>query len=282
MTWASKSLGTAVSHTGVFLKKQLWIWPVIATVLLSILGFMVQRSIASTMKANLRSQLQTLLTVETEMLENWIHMNTANAAALANSQPVRESVYDLLDAPKSAEADTPGIDLDEIRRTLHKQLSPTLTSHRYNGYIVADKSRRIVAAAREELIGREALPEYEALLKRALAGETTIGPPFASLVMLKDETDRARTGVPTMFVVAPVRDASFEIVGALGLRIRPELEFTRILQLGRFGDSGETYAFDKTGLMVSNSRFDDELILTGILPDRDDSRSILNVQVRDR
>ena len=36
MTWASKSLGTAVSHTGVFLKKQLWLWPVIATVLLSI------------------------------------------------------------------------------------------------------------------------------------------------------------------------------------------------------------------------------------------------------
>jgi len=281
MTWASQSLGTAVSHTGVFLKKQLWIWPVIATVLLSILGFMVQRSIAATMKANLRSQLQTLLTVETEMLENWIQMNTANAAALANSQPVRESVYDLLDAPKPAEADTPGIDLAEIRRTLQKQLSPTLTSHRYNGYIVADKSRRIVASAAEELIGREALPEYEALLTRALAGETTIGPPFASLVMLKDETDRARTGVPTMFVVAPVRDASFEIVGALGLRIRPELEFTRILQLGRFGDSGETYAFDKTGLMVSNSRFDDELILTGILADRDDSRSILNVQVRD-
>lgn len=33
--------------------------------------------------------------------------------------------------------------------------------------------------------------------------------------------------------------------------------------------------------MVSNSRFDDDLILLGLLPDQEDSRSILNIQVRD-
>ena len=281
MAWASKSVATAVLRSGLFLKRQLWVWPVIATVLLSVLAFMVQRSIAATMKENLQSQLQTLLAVETEMLQNWIRMNTANAAALANSQTIRESVYDLLDAADPAEADKPRKDLGEIRRMLEKQLRPILVSHSYAGYNVFDKSQRIVAATTEELIGREAIPEFAGVLTRALRGETTIGPPFGSVVMLKDETGRLRSGVPTMFVCAPVRDASFEIVAVLALRIRPELEFTRILQLGRFGESGETYAFDKTGLMVSNSRFDEELILTGILPDRDDARSILNVQLRD-
>ena len=43
----------------------------------------------------------------------------------------------------------------------------------------------------------------------------------------------------------PVRDDSFQVVAALGFRIRPEQEFTRIVQLGRMGYSGETYAFDK-------------------------------------
>ena len=60
-----------------------------------------------------------------------------------------------------------------------------------------------------------------------------------------------RTGVPTMFVAAPIRDDSFQVVGVLGLRIDPEKEFSRIMSLGRFGESGETYAFDKTGRMVS-------------------------------
>ena len=65
------------------------------------------------------------------------------------------------------------------------------------------------------------------------------------------------------------------------MRIRPEQEFTKILQLGRIGQSGETYAIDKSGLMVSNSRFDEDLILLGLLPDTEDAASILNVSVRD-
>jgi serine/threonine protein kinase len=164
---------------------------------------------------------------------------------------------------------------------LNKQVAPTLSSHDYAGFLIADKSRRILASSTEELIGRQAIPEYEAILKRGLQGETSVCPPFGSVLAMKDESGKLRTGVPTMFVSAPIRDASFEIVAVLALRIRPELEFTRILQLGQFGESGETYAFDKAGVMVSGSRFDNSLILTGVLPDQENARSILNVQLRD-
>ena len=281
MTWASKSLGTAVSRTGVFLRKQIWAWPVIATVLLAVIGFIVHRSIASTMKANLRSQLQTLLSVETEMLQNWIQANSANASALANSQAVRENVYSLIDDLEPDESGKARGNPSETRRTLNKLLSSTLSSHGYAGFFIADKAQRIIASSAEELLGKQDIPEYEPIIKRGLQGETSICPPFGSIISLKDEAGRSRTGVPSMFVSAPIRDASFEIVAILALRIRPEVEFTRILQLGQFGESGETYAFDKSGLMVSGSRFDEELILAGVLPDREDSRSILNVQLRD-
>jgi serine/threonine protein kinase len=271
-----------VSRTGIFLKKQVWAWPVIATVLLAVIGFIVHGSIEATMKANLRSQLETLLTVETEMVENWVKTNVANASAVANSQAIRESFYELLeghDAP--AEKAAAPVNVVEVRRKLSKQLSPTLSSHDYAGFLLVDKAQRVLAASSEELLGRQRIPEYESFLKRALQGEASICAPFGSVIAMKDETGRLRTGVPTMFVTAPIRDASFEIVGAIALRIRPEREFTRILQLGKFGESGETYAFNKDGLMVSNSRFDDELMLIGILPDRAGEQSILNVQVRD-
>jgi tRNA A-37 threonylcarbamoyl transferase component Bud32 len=84
-----------------------------------------------------------------------------------------------------------------------------------------------------------------------------------------------------MFVAAPVLDANLQVIAALALRIRPERDFTQILQLGRMGESGETYAIDKTGLMVSSSRFDEDLILQGLLPDLDDAHSILTISVRD-
>ncbi len=69
-------------------------------------------------------------------------------------------------------------------------------------------------------------------------------------------------------------------MAVLALRIRPEKEFTAILQLGRIGETGETYAINKDGLMVSNSRFDQGLILLGLLPDDENPASILRIQVR--
>lgn len=281
MTWTSKSLGTAVSRTGVFLRKQIWIWPIVATVLLGTIGILVSGAISSTMRTNMQSQLESLLSVESEMLLNWIRTNMANATATANNQAIRDSVQQLLAHQENVSNDVHPTEVVELRRQLQKQLGPTLSSHDYAGYIIADKARRIIAAASDELIGREAIPEYETVFQKALRGETSMTSPFGSLVVIKDETGRLSSGVPTMLVCAPIRDTDFEVVGVLALRIRPELEFTRILQLGQFGRSGETYAFDKSGLMTSNSRFDEDLILCGILPDRDGAQSILNVQLRD-
>jgi hypothetical protein len=121
---------------------------------------------------------------------------------------------------------------------------------------------------------------FDRFLSRAL-DDTGVSPPFASVVMLKSKSGRRKTGLPTMYVSVPIRDDSFQVVGALALQMRPEQEFTNILRYGRVGESGETYAVDSDGRLVSNSRFDEDLILLGLLPDEDDSRSILNVLVRD-
>src|SRR4029077_1235600 len=79
ITWASKSVGRSLSRTGVFLRRQIWIWPIVATVLLAVLAFGVRRAIESTMKSNLHSQLQTLLNVETAMVQDWSRVQIANA-----------------------------------------------------------------------------------------------------------------------------------------------------------------------------------------------------------
>jgi predicted Ser/Thr protein kinase len=281
ITWASKSIGRTVSRTGVFLKRQIWVWPIVATVLLAVLAFGVRRAIEATMKNNLRSQLQTLLSVEAAMLENWARVQSSNATTLANDPQVRESIYQLLAQNEPGQAPAAAKDAAQIQQQLRKRLTPSMSSQGYVGYLVADKTRRIAASSNEDLIGRSGIAEYEGFISRALDGETVVCPPFASVVAMKDEAGRIRTGVPTMFVCAPVRDPNFQVVAALGLRIAPENEFTRIMQLGRIGESGETYAFDKAGLLVSNSRFDEGMILLGLLPDQPNSHSIVNLQLRD-
>jgi serine/threonine protein kinase len=288
ITFGATSVGRTISHTGLFFKKQLWIWPIIAIVLLAIVGLGIGVAIRRTMKASLRSQLQTLLGVERSMVETWLKVQEQNAESLANDQQIREIVAQLLAASQPTVGDAidpvtpakPSPSRAALAARLAHELGPGMSSHDFITFFVADKQQRILASTHPEHIG-QVVPQHEAFLTRALSGQPAVCPPFPSTVALEDEFGRQRTGVPTMYVAAPIRDANFQVVAALALRIRPEKEFTRILQLGRVGNSGETFAIDKKGMFVTNSRFDDELVLLGLLPDTEDSHSIVQLTARD-
>src|SRR5262245_48419414 len=100
---------------------------------------------------------------------------------------------------------------------------------------------------------------------------------------MRDSDGQMRAGQPTMFALAVQRDLTGDVVGILGLRIRPEEDFVRILQIARPGKTGETYAFDQSGLMLSESRFTNELVQMGLIPDQGAGavRSQLTLMIRD-
>jgi PAS domain S-box-containing protein len=85
-----------------------------------------------------------------------------------------------------------------------------------------------------------------------------------------------------MFISAPVRDDSGDVVAVLAFRLRPEIEFSRIMESGRTGESGETYAFNESKFLISNSRFDDQLRDIGILSEDPDQMSMLTVKLIER
>lgn len=281
MTWASHTATESIARAGLFFKRQLWVWPIVAILVLSVIGFVVKRSIESTIRGNLQSGLHTLISVEVAMLENFCRVNRSNADSLANDLQVRELVYELLGQTDVQVADESAATDSDAHRRIEREMAAVMSSHDYSGYFVADKSKTILAASSAAIVGERDIVEYDRFLTRVLEGETVVSPPFPSVVMMKSESGKSRMGQPTMYVCAPLRDASFQVIGALALQIRPDREFTRILQLGRVGESGETYAFNSDGVMVSNSRFDDDLVLLGLIADQEHARSILTVAVRD-
>jgi hypothetical protein len=90
----------------------------------------------------------------------------------------------------------------------------------------------------------------------------------------------ARRGDRTLMqVAAPIR-AGANVVGALALVINPDHEFTKIISVAQPGQSGETYAFDQHGLLISRSRFDEQLKTLGLL-DKTNTSSALNFRLHD-
>jgi serine/threonine protein kinase len=120
-------------------------------------------------------------------------------------------------------------------------------------------------------------PGETSLVKQAQSAP----PPFDRRPHPPPDGFRGNRDLTLMQVAAPVRDEEGAVRGALGLVINPDAEFTRILSVARSGNSGETYAFDQRGLMISRSRFDEQLKKLGLIEDRSGASSALSLRLSD-
>jgi len=114
------------------------------------------------------------------------------------------------------------------------------------------------------------------LLPRVFRGEALFVPSITSDVPLSDSSSSPEA---TMFFAAPIQTADGEVIAALTLRIDPGGEFSQVLQFSRVGDSGDSYAFNRQGQLMSASRFHRHLQDAGLIGT--DESEILRVEIRD-
>src|SRR5262249_23705783 len=140
-----------------------------------------------------------------------------------------------------------------------ERLLPRLKQTHHIGYFLVADDGVVLAADLDAPVGTPLAGYRKEMFDKVIAGKTLVSKPYRSTLMLRDSKGEPRANLPIMFVGTPLRDETGKTIAALGLRIRPEEAFTKILQTAKFGKSGETYAFDEAGLLLSQSRFDDEL-----------------------
>jgi hypothetical protein len=278
---ASGSVGSALARSRVFLRSQYWIWPLVAAVILVFVGVFVRRQMEGAMKTQIVGNLKTILHANVEALRAWATTVQSRAGAVAEDARVRELIAGLVQRT-AQQGTSPAARLAAPRLApLRTLLQPELDRYGFNGYVVITPDMVVVASGREQLIGMQSPSGYEEHLRPCLQGQAIVTPPFPSTAVLEDGQGTFRAGVPTMFAAAPIRSADGKVIAVLALRIPPDKDFTRILATARAGESGETYAFGRKGLMLSDSRFDDELKRLGLIPDTPEAQSVLTLELRD-
>jgi eukaryotic-like serine/threonine-protein kinase len=242
----------------------------------------LQSRIELGMRQQIEAELTALLEADVTALKLWLHSQEANATAAAQSPAIRQPILQLLEQVHSGKSSALDLLQAPQRQELLRALTPFQEQWGYAGYVIMDPQSLIVASNVESIVGQvQAMPMASNFLARVLDGRALVSPPFPSMAILPDEWGGRSAGVPTMFAAAVVRDDHDQAVGILALRVRPEQDFTRILNVGQFGRSGETYAFDKRGVLISRSRFEDQLKQLGLQADKTESRSVLSVEIRD-
>ncbi len=159
---------------------------------------------------------------------------------------------ELLALPRDSEALLSSDALASLRE-LYNDHNPEIGAQ---GFFVIAPDGTSVASLRDSNIGSQnliALQKPE-LLARALAGESLLVPPIFSDIVQKDATGRLLTQAPTLFFAEPLRDQAGSVIAVFTLRFDPAEEFSEIIAAGRIGDSGDSYAFDEQGRLLSRAR----------------------------
>ena len=277
----TSSVASVLLFTRGFFKTQLWVWPLVAALVLGIIGVWLRVKMEGATKQQIADMLQTILNANAEALHSWSGAMKADAENLADDDRVGEFIAGLIQQTKSGTQVQATLLTAPQLSALRAYLKPMIERHGFSGFVVLDTNFLVLASGHDSLVGLQSPAGYTEQFTTSLTGKALVTRPFPSVALLPDAQGSLRVGVPTMFAVAPVRSADGQIIATLGLRIAPDTDFTRILATARAGQSGETYAFGRDGRLLSESRFDNDLKRLGLIPDTTEARSTLTLELRD-
>ena len=273
-------------------KQPIWIIPLAIAVVVALLGWWGNYRLRDGIEADLKADLTSTLNANVTALEIWTTNQMRIATTLAAEPTVRTLAGRILNEPL-AHGDLPptqdAIDLGNYLRPRLGLMGYEIAQLVNTNYFVAATSIRNQFGA--------GLPVSEAHMDKYAelfaSDQPIIITPFKPDLLverrpLPGDNNRRRSrfnfarrrgDVMLMQVAAPIRENGI-VCGALALIINPTNEFSRVLSVAHRGETGETFAFDQTGLLISESRFDQQLHGLGLLAATNFS-SALNIRLRD-
>jgi hypothetical protein len=270
----SSRLARFVTGAPLMLSKHLWVWPLLGALVLGVVGYWVRGRVEGATRAELASRLQTLLNADVAALKLWFSERESDAKSFTTDVRIQGAIVGLVEFAQTNDATEDILANSEPAKTLDLYLKPLMEAHKYLDYLVLSPERRILASPYRRLVGRLAPRSYDMFMWKPLRGELSVSRPFA-----REATLSQRAEGPLMFVAAPVKSSAGKVIAVLALRMKPEEEFSRIFSVARMGETGEAYAFDHRAIMLTASRFDQDLKQRGLIPNAPEATAILNMRL---
>ncbi|WP_455207401.1 PAS domain S-box protein [Kaarinaea lacus] len=259
-----------------FSHKFLILGSILVILLLGLASWLIQDKLRTSTEQEVAQSLNAVLDTTYQALKSWVKEHQAEVSVWANTPNVRQLTEQLLNLPRPS-ATLQGSSAQQYFREF---LQPLWTSSDYQGFFLIAPDYVNLASSREEVVGEiNALIKKQKFYQTIFAGAPAISLPEISDVPLIDSDGVLRDNLPIMFVGAPVRNDFGAVIALLVFQLNPVGEFTTILQQGRIGKTGETYAFDEQGRLISNSRFVNELRDIGLL--KKGQLALLNIRILD-
>jgi len=258
------------------LSRHLWAAPLLTALVFGIVGLWVRSRVEETTRAELATRLKTVLQADINALRLWFTEREYDAKSFASDMRIQAAIAELAALAKDSNASPLALANSDAAHTLHSHLQPLLEAQNYLAYVVVSPDKQILASTAPQGAGVRAPRSYDLFLNKALDGQLAASRPFARQAALGQRGEG-----PTMFVAAPVKSTNGAVIAVLSLRMKPEKEFSSIFSVAPSGETGESYAFDRTALMLTATRFDPALKTLGLIPPGRGNTAILNLKLLD-
>ncbi|MDH5444086.1 MAG: PAS domain S-box protein [Gammaproteobacteria bacterium] len=223
-------------------------------------------SIKSNILENIQNQLHAMQHASHESMHYWQSAQLDAAVGISHQAKVKRLIYKLINSDPAPQL----LNKNPILAELRKELAPFIEQQNFDGFFVVPKNQINYGSMRNKNLGKKnfLIDKDPDSLLQGFAGETLFSKPILSDVPIEDENGILSENQYSLFVITPILSKQSEISALLMFRISPGEHFKKIMAIGQFGESGETYVFNEQGRLLSPSRFDIQLMQAGlILPD---------------
>ena len=218
-------------------------------------------------KLNIQKALKTVLITTQEALHLWVDERLNEATIFVTDKKLISATKILVQAQDENQV----ISNQPSQQRLKEHVLAKLPQSQFTDFSVIALNNIVIASTFKHAIGLESIisQQRKYYLNLVFSGQTVFIPTIQSdLPAITLESGKIKS-LRSIYVVAPIFDDSNKVMAAFSLRLDPQEHFTRIFNLGRIGNTGESYAFDNSGMLITRSRFDEDLKDIGTIGNND-------------
>jgi serine/threonine-protein kinase len=256
-------------------------WRNAATVLMGALliglGYWAFQGVRTSLAETRVASLEALLGTVVKGIDVWVGEHMTEAVRVARDSDVVARARRLAGEVKEGAA--PGRCTAEAE-DLGGRVQSSLSTQGVVAFRILDRSGLVLASKDPLRCGQRlrSIP-FRQKLELVFEGKPQFVRPYPETELsVRGASDQRR---PVAWFLAPIRSDSGAPVAALAMGVETDRELETIFSAARPGNSAEAYAVSDDGLMLSSSRFSDELIAAGVLPATGTASSAFLVPVRD-
>jgi polar amino acid transport system substrate-binding protein len=247
-------------------------------IIVSLLGWFMLEKNKENILANVAEDLTEILNTADDRVNLWVEQRTSFLKLFGRDPQLVTLTKRLL----TLEPDPQILLASDALRDTRAFFKTNKDIFANTGFVIINTDDIGIASMRDTNIGTRNFISRNRpdLLRRAFEGEVLFVPPIGSDQAPGQAGNAERVKDPSAtFFIGPIADANGQIIAVLTLRVDPSKDFTRVLTSLEMRQSFETYAFNEQGVLLSESRFNEQLRRVGLIGE--DQGSAANIDLRD-